>query len=81
MKKILFILFAVSLLISCGIEPVQVQEKAVQSNNGRFQTIYTQHQTTYPERISILLDTQTGVSYLVVDEGYEHGVGITKLEE
>ena len=81
MKKILFTLFAASLLISCDVKPVHVQEKAVQSDNGRFQTIYTQSQTTYPECISILLDTQTGVSYLVVDEGYEHGVGLTKLEE
>ena len=81
MKKILFTLFAALLLIGCDVKPVHVQEKAVQSGNGRFQIVYTQCQTTYPERISILLDTQTGVSYLVVDEGYEHGVGITKLEE
>lgn len=82
MKKILFILFALVAFIGCDIQPVDVQEKSVKSEEyGRFQTIYTQNQTTYPSRISILLDTQTGVKYLIVDEGYEQGLGITKLEE
>lgn len=76
MKKnfIVAILFAL-VFTSCNIEPTKYEYEVDNTNNNRFQIIYLQN----GPQIQIMLDKETGVKYLLIENAY--GAAITKLEE